>query len=342
MLTLDEPEGVNGIVDYMSQLMPAIAAQGIDVAPLVARRWGLAGLQDLRRALRRLRPDVVHLQHPIVFPGRSYVPQILANLSPGVVTTHGGSSYGTLWGKVSLGPFMLRTRHLVFTTEFERDHALRWASWMRGRSSVIPIGSNIPARPAPTREPGLVVTFGLVRPQKGLEDVIAVARLAHRSGGLGLRFQVIGQAPRSDGGYAERLRASAAGLPIEWLGELDREAAARALGRASVALLPFPDGASERRGSLLACLTAETPVITTPGPQCPPSLAEAVRLARPMNGDLAAGLLQALSDVLSNEPEWRRLSLAGAAHARRSGWEQIARRHVALYGTLAGRPESAR
>lgn len=318
-------EGRNAIADYVGCLGAALEMRGIQVTPLAGRDWGPRGLLDIGRALRGLRPDLLHIQHPVSFHHRSYVPQLLSLRYPGVVTLHGGSRYGRFWGKISLGPFLLRSRHVIFTTDFERNHALAWAPWLRHRSSVVPIGTNIPARPTPIRRPNEVTAFGLIRPGKGHEDVIELARLIHDAG-LPWRVRIIGHVPDTDGAYAARLRAAADGLPVDWVHGLDHEATARALGEARVAYVPFPDGASERRGSLLACLASGAAVITNQGPQTPPELADAVDFAA-----TPAAAVAAARGLIDGGPAWERRSSAGQAFAARFSWERIAAAHEAIY-----------
>jgi glycosyltransferase involved in cell wall biosynthesis len=119
---------------------------------------------------------------------------------------------------------------------------------------------------------------------------------------------------------------------VEWSVGLDHEAAGRALGEAAFAYLPFPDGASERRGSLLACLAAGNVVVTTRGPQTPSALDGAVRYAASPHE--AAEVLGALA---ADERAVARLRAAAMAFAARFSWESIAERHVELYRTLAPR-----
>jgi glycosyltransferase involved in cell wall biosynthesis len=183
----------------------------------------------------------------------------------------------------------------------------------------------VPSQPSPERDERVIVTFGLVRPGKGLEDVVALARLVHQRG-LDWRVQVVGQVPANQREYARTLRAEAAGLPLEWLDGLDHEAAAAALGRAAITYLPFPDGASERRGTLLACLAAGTAVITTDGPQTPLSLRNAVTLA-----ETPADALAAAAALRADDGRAARLREAGTVYAARFSWERIAAEHIALY-----------
>jgi glycosyltransferase involved in cell wall biosynthesis len=103
---------------------------------------------------------------------------------------------------------------------------------------------------------------------------------------------------------------------------------------ADVALLPYADGASPRRGSLLACAAHGLPIVTTTGPGLTRQLADAV-LAYPP-GDaaaLAAAVTQAARDAALRE----RLRAGCGRLAEATKWATIADRHVAIYeGLRAG------
>lgn len=65
---------------------------------------------------------------------------------------------------------------------------------------------------------------------------------------------------------------------------LEAEAVAEQLAQASVALLPFPDGASFRRGSLLAAAACGVPIVTRHGHDTPETL---TRLLQPCTSQAA-------------------------------------------------------
>jgi glycosyltransferase involved in cell wall biosynthesis len=92
-----------------------------------------------------------------------------------------------------------------------------------------------------------------------------------------------------------------------------------------VALLPFLDGASGRRGSLLACAAHGLPIVTSQpaAPEVQPYV-EAVRLEP---SELAAAVLGV----------WRKptkLRAASQALASEVSWPRIAAQHVELYERL--------
>lgn len=99
---------------------------------------------------------------------------------------------------------------------------------------------------------------------------------------------------------------------------------------ADLAALPFADGASFRRGSLLATLAHGVPTITTPGDA---ALIDHTHVLLTPPGDPDA--LAEATVRLANDPSLReRLSAGGAALAGRFSWEVIAHQHEELYHGL--------
>ena len=143
---------------------------------------------------------------------------------------------------------------------------------------LIPIGSNIAVAPGDTYDRAawrarlqvgadetLLAYFGLISRSKGLDTLLdALARLpAH------FRLLVIGGAATApeDRVYADAIRQQIERLGLERrvtvTGHCPAEEVSAHLLAADIAALPFADGASFRRGSLLAALAHGLPVVTT-------------------------------------------------------------------------------
>lgn len=100
---------------------------------------------------------------------------------------------------------------------------------------------------------------------------------------------------------------------------------------ADVALLPYADGASLRRGSLLACAVHGLPIVTTTPRAGTPLLREAVEACAP--GD-AACLAEAVLGVAADQERAARLRAGRARLAAAVAWPTIAARHHEIYRTL--------
>jgi glycosyltransferase involved in cell wall biosynthesis len=217
---------------------------------------------------------------------------------------------------------------------------------------LIPIGSNIPVAPPPGYAPAawreqhgvpndamLVAYFGLLSPSKGADLLVeAIAQLA-----TPWRLLLIGggaTAPQ-DVAHAEAVRARVAALGLAdrlvETGHLAAPEVSAALLAADLVALPFRDGASFRRGSLLAALAHGRPLVTTTpaDPNDAALLAPAALLVPPGSpGALASALAR-----LAADPEARaRLGAAGPGLAARFSWERIAERHEELYASCPTPP----
>jgi glycosyltransferase involved in cell wall biosynthesis len=250
---------------------------------------------------------------------------MLSLLLPCVITLHEISQQHIL-KQISLLPFSMRSLHVIFTNIYEQNFALRWVPWIRNRSSVIPIGSYIGVTDHEGhRDVEEIVNFGLIRPNKGLEDVLALAALSQKQK-LNFRFRILGKPLPKYMGYFLSLQNQSISLPITWDIGLSESAIAQLLSRSRVAYMPFPDGASERRSSLLALLANGVATITTRGMHTPPTLDDAVYYVR---GPEQAML--AIQKINSDRDLRARLSKNGRIFANGYTWETIAARHIALY-----------
>ncbi|MGE3074494.1 MAG: glycosyltransferase family 4 protein [Dehalococcoidia bacterium] len=333
ILTATAGEGENGIGDYARRLCDALVRHQFLATHVQHDDWSIRGMRRLRASLRELNPCIVHLQHPQGLYGRSVAPQLMALIQPMVVTLHESSRYGPVRGRARLAPFTVRSQRIVVTSEFERRYVRQFAPWCSSRLEVIPIASNVPSRPHSSGEGAAaktVVFFGSLRPDRGLEAFLELSPLLLRRL-PGAECLVIGSPVPTSVAYAQRLRARYADAPVTWIGGLNHNEVADTLAQARVAYLPFPDGASERRGSVLAALGCGLPVVTARGKQTTAELASGLALSEGREQSLAA-----IERLMTDDAAWQELSGRGREYAARFSWDEIARRHIALYESVIG------
>lgn len=319
-----------GVADYSVRLAESLEEAGTKVALVTRDHWGPRTPAEVRHELAALRADIVHLQYPTASYRTSLAPHALSMAQSGLVLTLHEASQAHPLRQLSLLALVTRPRAVVFTSTYERDHVARLAPWVRRRAEVIPIGSAIPLRePSSAPEPRIVY-FGLLTPEKGLDDVLALARLAATRPGV--RVLVVGRAESRYPGLADELASRGAGLPLDLAIDRSADEVADLLAASAAGYLPFPDGASERRSSLLALLGNGVPTVTTPGPYVDDELSAAVRLA-----DAPEAAWAEIETWLMDDRA--RQTAVGAA--RRYGvardWSQIASRHLELYERISGR-----
>jgi glycosyltransferase involved in cell wall biosynthesis len=180
-----------------------------------------------------------------------------------------------------------------------------------------------PSDPPRSDDGRTVLSLGVIRPYKGLDDAIAAtARVT------GARLLVAGDPLEPVDRYREQ-----AGPLAEWrLGYLPEAELDRALGDATVAVFPYR-AELDQSGALLRALGAGVPaVVYDVG-----GLGETVRAygaGRVVQAGDVGGLAEALSDLLGDRAALEQARL-GALRARTElTWAASAAAHLALYAEL--------
>jgi glycosyltransferase involved in cell wall biosynthesis len=257
--------------------------------------------------------------------------------------------------------FMARTAGACIATNPE--DAARLKEWGVNRLELIPIGSNIPNNPPPDYDrrawrerwgagegTTLLAYFGFLNSSKGLDDLLrALVRLRERGdyrllmvgGGLG-------SSDPTNRATAAQLADLARQLGVEgnltWTGYLEPRDVSAALLSADMAVLPYADGASFRRGSLLAVLEHGVPLVTTRGDfgfrisdfgfeGSWPRLVDGENALLVKAGDVD-GLVKAVGRVAGDAGLRDRLSEGARMLSGFFSWASIAESHARLYDRL--------
>jgi glycosyltransferase involved in cell wall biosynthesis len=356
------PPDVCGVADYTRLLARRLRDRGADArivttvgrdiacdahvpAEALALNWSVRGAMQLARRLRERASDVVHIQ----FPAKPYhghmgvhiLPLLLRSAAPRVVTTLHEYCMAPTGGRLKQ---LLNVRFsdcVIVTTDHDRDLIARRCR--KKQIHVIPIGSNI--EPAGSEEEGLailealgvpggarvLVYFGFVRPGKGLEA--AFRALAHAPDDTVLA--IVSADP--DPAYKEKLMALSRDAGVEsrifWTGYLIEREVSSVMRAASAALLPYDDGATFRRGTLLAALGHGLPVVTTRSAATPPALRhkENVLMADPGDSGALGALLH---DLLSSPDYARSISERARVLGEQFSWDAIALKTLEVYSGL--------
>jgi glycosyltransferase involved in cell wall biosynthesis len=359
------PPDLGGLADYTACLRRALIERGLRVEVLTRRgaqpaeagvarvvsRWDARSLaQLLCQAPRR---GIVHIQFQAAafdLLGDICLAPLLLRGRARVVTTFHDARCPYLFPKA--GPLrglalrlMARTSAAVLASDARDLRALRAP---RARSHVVPIGSNVACEPPPGYQrdafraqlglaPGDlgVAYFGLLNASKGLATLVAAwqrilqAEPAARLLLLGGR---VGASDPTDRATAHRVLADLEpfGQRVVRTGYLTPPALSAHLLAADVALLPYADGASPRRGSLLACAAHGLPIVST-APAAPGL--DHLLLAEPA-GD-ADALARAVLRVAREPGLGERLRCGAARLAEQTAWYHIADQHVAIYRSVS-------
>ena len=367
-------EGTCGVGDYTRCLADELARQGEAVTVVTAagytgeREGGVRVLPILdahagRGAWWRLgSPDVVNIQYtPDLYRGRGgvrLVPLVarLARNGPSTVVAFHTLVDGSLSAWIGV-PWLLATAsHCISTNEEVSAMIRRRLPFLAGRVTEIPIGSNI----AIARGPGsdgraewarlglpadstILVHFGLVYPGKGLETLFA-ALADLRRGRPEVRLLIVGDTRRDDREYRAGLDALAARLgiaaAITWTGRRPEDEVSRLIQAADVFVVPYDEGATIRRGSLMAGIAHGLPIVSTRAALRSAYLrdGENVSLVPPRDpGTLGARL----ATLLGSPDEAARLRRGARELAARFAWPRIAGETRRLFARVRARRQAA-
>jgi glycosyltransferase involved in cell wall biosynthesis len=317
-----------GVSDYTKNLVQALNFSGANVEIFAEDPWHFDSLQKFQRFIRTFSPDVIHYQYPAAAYGKIPYPQFLLlwNLfqSPSFVTLHEYVHTHPL-RKFSSSIFAF-ARHIVFTNLYECSAFSKNFHLDSSRSSIIPLGSAIPAGTPIPKHVGQIMYFGLIRPNRGLEDFLSLAHLSKTSEPP-LHFVIAGSKQSSGDAYVSEIQKSNYDLKnVEWVFEPTPAEVSRMFRESDIAYLPYPDGASERRSSLIAALSNASSIITTRGDQTPPDFDDKMLFAK--SPEHALELVKATQ---SDRSRLSALSLKAGLYAKKFDWANISEMHLKLY-----------
>jgi glycosyltransferase involved in cell wall biosynthesis len=322
-------------------------------SPFVHRailRWDWSSLFVVRMLARELGLQAVNLQYQAAAYGLAapvhFLPRVVG--VPCAVTFH-DLRVPYLFPKA--GPLRWRTvlalaraARAAVVTNAEDELRLRRAGGVRCLAQI-PIGSNIapdlPAdyeRAAWRRRLGvaeaecLLGYFGFLNASKGGETLVRALALLRRQGWPARLVLIGAQAGGSDptdAGYGARVEALAQELGVAPLiqatGFVPPAEVSAHLDSCDLLVLPYEDGASFRRGSLIAGLAHGCAIVSTTPAVPQPGLADGENLRLVPPGD-AEACAAAAAELMDSPELRRRLSSGAQALAREFTWDKIAAR----------------
>ena len=294
-------------------------------------RWGRRPLEAALTRLARDWPfDLVHA-HYVVPWAAAVRPWADGRRLPLAVSVHGGDLLAPILQapatRATAGDVLRGAAAVMCNSRATRDRAAALA----GRSDhmrVVHLGAEAPNPLPPKRVEPTVATLGHVIPRKRHADVLrAVAEVP------GLRWVVIGDGPELDA-----LRSSAREIGIadrvEFLGELEHDAALHELARCHVMALPSEDEAfGVAYAEALACGVPAIGLEGEGGPEELAALGEGMVLVPARDPSAIAA---ALRDLLADSEGLRALGAAARRTAAdRLSWERCGAATVAVYAEAA-------
>jgi glycosyltransferase involved in cell wall biosynthesis len=287
------------------ELREAAAAMGVRPASVerVEGKLELARMVRQVSAVRATRPDLVHVNLPIVTYGRHLLGGLVLARVPTAATLHLVAPLGSAAQRRLLGLVFRRLKRLIAVSEETKKQLCSELGVSESVVRVVPNGVEV--RPAVARrESPAVVRIGAVgrlTEQKGFDILIEAVRRLVESG------EPVEAAIAGDGPERARLEQQAGGLPVSFVGFVqDIPAFLEGLDLFSLS--------SRREGlpfALLEAMMSGLACVATNVGDVPEAVGPAGVLVAPEDADGLAGALR----MLARAPE-RRLELGRAAHNR--------------------------
>jgi len=360
-----------GIGDYTERLGSHLASLGIEVHVVTSahrsgdqhptlklhrfmRHWNSVGFNTLLRTMRRIRPDVIHMQFPSVGYKRvallSLMPGILRALNYKVVLTLHEYAIARYPSRMKQLAMAAGADHVITTNALDQGLLRRRLFWKAKRIHCINIASNIEVRPADSfdrtasrrmigaaADSPVICFFGNIHPGKGVEELVEAFAVVNRKMPE-TRLVIIGTFNPSDTLYncMLRRRIVEAGLldKVHVTGFVPRRRVSELLLASDICVLPFRDGLSVRRGSFLAAVRHGLPVITTlPRFPLPDSVVDGENVV--LVSTNSVGQLAESIQTLARSPEIRKRIKKNLSELNgHFSWPRIARRTMEVYESV--------
>lgn len=335
------------------------------------KTWGWFSLRTVATICQEFQPHIVHIQYQTgaygMHPAINFLPRSLHHLRrararAGVVTTFHDLRVPYLFPKARfVREWVTRTLALscdaVIATNDE-DY-LRLETWNLKLLHLIPIGSNISTTKPPhyqrsawraqlgvAENETLLCYFGFLNASKGGETLMRALALIPNAKLLMIGGQT-GASDPTNVAYVAQVKALIAELGLTervlWTDHVAQEIVTAHFYAADICVMPYRDGASYRRGTLMAALAHGCAIVTTmprlvgakhASPLPPLRDSENCLLVPPENPQAIATAVQRLG----SSPDRRAKIGAGARElAQHFTWDKIAQQHLDLYERIANR-----
>jgi glycosyltransferase involved in cell wall biosynthesis len=236
---------------------------------------------------------------------------------------------------------------------------LRLETWRVRRLSLIPIGSNIPTTQPPNyqrsawraqlgvaKSETLLCYFGFLNESKGGETLFrALAQIPNAK--LLMIGGQVGASDPTNVAYLAKVKTLIVELGLTdrvlWTDYTPPEIVTANFFASDICVLPYRDGASFRRGSLMAALAHEMAVVTTQvksqklkGKSALPSLQDGGNCLLVPPDDPRA-LADAIQRAAASSDLRARIGTGARELAQHFTWDKIARQHLELYQRMTKR-----
>lgn len=328
--------------------------QNILVLPVI-ENFGMGLFKTISRVLTEVCPDILHIQYHIgLYNGSPIINILLPNLMlkhkgvQTIVTMHDpprlsrkGMLKKPIFLLTGIIPMVLSNR-VIFTKYADTYWWAARLPYIKEKIHFIPVGSGInPVKSGDsvsqysldsTDDSTILGFFGFIRKDKGFHTLIAAMRKLLDEG-YRVRLLVIG-AQEISSAYIEKIKVLIRSLDLEkyitWTGYIPDQEVLKFISEIDIAVLPFTDGISTTRSSIMLFAENGIPIVSTQGKHQFPGFREHynILLVPPENPD---ELANAIAELINSSTLREKLSKNIKAMANMFDWSKIAKDTVELY-----------
>lgn len=313
----------------------------------VVKSWGISAYFPITRALRKIKPDVIHIQFPTNEYRKNlfiYFFVILARLKGyKVISTIHEYSYNRLVSKLSLLPVILFSNIILvpdsrFKNEINHSHLL-----LTQRIEIIPIAPNIPAstldnegKLALKKQLGIKVNdivlsfFGHINDNKLFLPLLLSIQMLEESYQTHSKLYVITKMNLDNPNHkalVDQVNRMNLSEKVIFTGYLPKEDVANYLSIADYVVLLYRTGISPRNATFLSATCQQVKIITTPNPNYTPPY----KYTYIVKND--AHIVDQLCKVMQQNNNTSVEGINGK-NLFDSSWRKFARKHLSIYRRL--------
>ena len=328
----------------------------------VMKEWAFAELLKLLFRIKQDCAKIVHIQYNAALYNNhimiNFLPFFIKRFMPGVkvvITFHEMIGPGIFW-KLWFHACLRFTDRIIMTNEKYRDILLRHSPKSAKKISIIPVGSCVEDEQAyrltneersslrqslnVDEETTLVVSFGLIFPNRELEVVIRAARSIIEEGRK-IKLMLIGGESDIFSNisvrYRDKVTQHIKSLNMEnfviHTGFVDRGRLSQTIQCADMAVLLYKSGVHSGCGSFITTLSCGLPVITTAGETVMEGLVNYKNTLLLKNNE-AGQLKQYMLGLINDKQLRERLSAGARELSRRYTWDLISEHTIEVYSSL--------
>lgn len=344
-------------VHVLTRKGAAPSNDGVIVSATIGKTWGWHTLSVAADWARRAKLELVNIQFQTaaydMHPSVHFLPSYFRHM-PVIVTFH-DLRVPYLFPKAGairswIVKYLATSSSAVIATD-RADAAVLAEQWGINKVCWVPIGSNIRTTPPDSydrtqwrsrlgigKNDLLISYFGFLNESKGAVTLInALAHLVNH----GVSAHVImiggraGASDPTDFAYGQQVDAAIAaadlGDRVHWSGFVEDDQVSAHFYASDVTALPYNDGVSLRRGTLMAALAHQRAIVTTIPKSPVPELENAV-VTVAENDPFA--LAQAIRNLWLDEPQRTALQLAAKNTAAHFTWDTITRNTIEFFTSV--------